>query len=269
MNNMELTLVFFTVLSQISVGLAVMLAVRQWKAAEGPETATLRTEWLAVGIVLAVGLVVSLFHLGYPGGSPRAMLHLGNSWLSREIVAFQVFGLLVVIGLVALWKEATSGRAVIKIAAAIGLIALAVSGMVYAPPSFPALNNGVPILFYILTAFILGSAFSSYFAGENNQALLARILLVSLIVGLVVNLILPSIWLSGGSAMRLTGEAYFGSSLYWARLVVEFGIGIAVVGTMGRIPVWLPVILLAGEIAGRILFFSHVVHTATTIGGLS
>lgn len=269
MNNMELTLVFFTVLSQISVCLAVMLAVRQWNVAEGPEPTNIRTEWLVVGILLAVGLTVSLFHLGHPGGSPRAISHLGNSWLSREIVAFQVYGLLVVIGFIALWKETTGGRALIKIAAAIGLIALAVSGMVYAPPSFPALNNGVPILFYLLTAFILGSAFSSYFAGDGKQSLLARILMASLIVGLVLNLVLPSIWLSGGSAMRLTGEAFLGSSLYWARLVGEFGIGIAVVGATGRIPVWLPLLLLAGEIAGRIMFFSHVVHTATTIGGLS
>ncbi len=269
MNDMELSLVIFTVLSQVSVGLAMMLALRQWNTAQGPDQSSVRTEWLVVGIVLALGLLASTFHLGHPGGSPRAILHLSNSWLSREVLAFIVYGLLVVIGLLALFKAGAGGRGVIKIAAAIGLIALAVSGMVYAPPSFPALNNGVPVLFYILTAFILGSAFSSYFAGEGHQPLLARILMISLVVGLVVNLILPSIWLSGGNAMRLTGAAYFGSSLYWVRLILEFGIGLAVVVKAGRIPVWLPLILLIGEIIGRILFFSHVVHTASTIGGLS
>lgn len=269
MNDMELSLVIFTVLSQISVGLAMMLALRQWSTAQGPDHSSVRTEWLVVGIVLALGLIASTFHLGHPMGSPMAIKHLSHSWLSREVLAFIVYGLLVAIGVVALFKEATGGRGIIKIAAAIGLIALAVSGMVYAPPSFPALNNGVPVLFYILTAFILGSAFSSYFAGEGHQPLLSRILLISLVVGLVVNLLLPTIWLSGGNAMRLTGAAYFGSSLYWARLILEFGVGLAVVGTTGRIPMWLPLILLIGEIMGRILFFSHVVHTATTIGGLS
>jgi DMSO reductase anchor subunit len=269
MNDMELSLVVFKLLSQISVGLAVMVAVRQWRTIQGPDIPSVRNEWLVVGIVLAVGLVASLFHLGHPAGSPRAILHIGSSWLSREILAFIAFGLLVVAGLVTLFKEATGGREIIKIAAAIGLIALAVSGMVYAPPSYPALNNGTPVLFYILTAFILGSAFSSYFAGESHQPLLARILMISLVVGLVVNLILPTVWLSGGTAMRLTGEAFFGSSLYWVRLVLEFGIGIAVVGATSRIPVWLPVPLIIGKVIGRILFFTHVVHTATTIGGLS
>ena len=145
---------------------------------------------------------------------------------------------------------------------------LAISAMAYAPPSFPALNNGVPVLFYLLTAFILGSAFSSYFAPPEKQPLLMRVLLVSLIVGLVVNLSMPSIWLSGGTVMQMTGQAYYGSVLYWARMVVEFGLCLAVVAATGKIPIWVPVILLAGELAGRIMFFSHVIHTAANIGGL-
>jgi len=265
---MELSLVIFTVLSQISIGLAVMLAVRQWAVSEGTAPSSFRTEWIVVGLALAVALVASLFHLGYPLGSPRTILHLGASWLSREIVVLQIFGILVLVALIALWKGSAASWALIKITALVGLVGLAVSGMVYAPPSFPALNNGVPIIFYGLTAFILGAAFSSYFAGEDKQPLLARILMVSLIVGLVINLILPSIWLSGGRVMQMTGEAFYGSAQYWLRLVLEFGLGIAVLAAARRIPIWLPVLLLAGEIVGRIMMFTHVVHTAVNIGNL-
>ena len=265
---MELSLVIFTVLSQISIGLVVMLAVRQWAVSDGPAPSSFRVEWIVVGVVLFVALAASLFHLGHPFGSPRAILHLGSSWLSREIVVMQIFGILVIAALVALWKESANSWTLIKITALVGLVGLAVSGMVYAPPSFPALNNGVPIIFYGLTAFILGSAFSSYFAGEDKQALLTRILMISLIVGLVINLILPSVWLSGGRVMQMTGAAYYGSALYWLRLVVEFGLGLAVLGVFRKIPIWLPVLLLAGEIVGRIMFFTHVVHSATNIGNL-
>jgi DMSO reductase anchor subunit len=265
---MELSLVIFTVLSQISIGLAVMLAVRQWAVSEGTAPSSFRFEWIVVGVVLAIALAASLFHLGHPFGSPRAVLHLGSSWLSREIVAMQIFGILVVVALVALWKGAANSWTLVKITALVGLVVLAVSGMVYAPPSFPALNNGVPIIFYGLTAFILGSAFSSYFAGENKQPLLTQILTISLIVGLVINLILPSIWLSGGRVMQMTGAAYYGSALFWLRLVVEFGLGLAVLGVFRKIPIWLPVLLLAGEIVGRIMFFTHVVHSAANIGNL-
>ena len=265
---MELSLVIFTVLSQISIGLAIMLAVRQWAVSEGTAPSSFRIEWIVVGVALAVALAASLFHLGHPLGSPRAVLHLGSSWLSREIVVMQIFGILVLAALIALWKESANSWTLIKIAALVGLVGLAVSGMVYAPPSFPALNNGVPIIFYVLTAFILGSGFSSYFAGEDKQSLLTRILMVSLIVGLVINLILPSIWLSGGRAMQMTGAAYYGSALFWLRLVVEFGLGLVVLATTRKIPIWLPVLLLAGEIVGRIMFFTHVVHSAVNIGNL-
>lgn len=265
---MELSLVIFTVLSQISIGLAVVLAARQWAVSEGTAPSSFRVEWIVVGLALAVALVASLFHLGHPLGSPRAILHLSSSWLSREIVAMQIFGILVLAALIALWKESATSWALIKITALVGLVVLAVSGMVYAPPSFPALNNGVPIVFYALTAFILGAAFSSYFAGEDKQPLLARILMVSLIVGLVINLILPSIWLSGGRVMQMTGEAFYGSAQYWLRLVLEFGLGIAVLAATRKIPIWLPVLLLAGEIIGRIMLFTHVVHSAVNIGNL-
>jgi DMSO reductase anchor subunit len=265
---MELSLVIFTVLSQASIGLAVMLALRQWAVTDGPAPSSFRIEWIIVGVALFIAFLASLFHLGHPSGSPRAILHLSSSWLSREILAMMIFGILVIVALVALWKESANSWALIKITALVGLVGLAISGMVYAPPSFPALNNGVPIIFYGLTAFILGSAFSSYFAGEDKQPLLARILTVSLIVGLVINLFLPSIWLSGGRVMQMTGAAYYGSALFWLRLILEFGLGLAVLGVTRKIPIWLPVLLLAGEIVGRIMFFSHVVHSAANIGNL-
>jgi DMSO reductase anchor subunit len=45
-------------------------------------------------------------------------------------------------------------------------------------------------------------------------------------------------------------------------------LGLAVLGVFRKIPIWLPVLLLAGEIAGRIMFFTHVVHSAVNIGNL-
>jgi len=268
MNNMELTLVIFTVLCQVAVGLTVMMALRQWRASEGPTGPSLSNEWMVPGFVLLVALIVGTFHLGHPTGAPRAIVHLGTSWLSREALAFMVFGVLIIVAFFALRKESANGRTLIKLTALVGLAALFVSGMVYAPPSFPALNNDVPILFFVLTAFILGSAFSSYFAEESKQRLLANILLVSLIVGLVVNLLLPSIWLSGDKVMQMTGAAYYGSGLYWLRLAGEFGLGIAILGATKKIPFWLPVVLLAGELLGRIMVFTHVANTASIMGSI-
>ena len=41
--------------------------------------------FLAAGILMALAMVISLFHLGTPGGAYRAIFNLGSSWLSREI----------------------------------------------------------------------------------------------------------------------------------------------------------------------------------------
>jgi len=268
MNNMELSLVLFTVLSQAAVGLTVMAALRQWNVSPDEGTAVMSREWLIAGVVLAVALVISLFHLGHPLGSPRTIVNLGTSWLSREVLGFGLFGGI----LAATWALSTKDNHTVgslgKVTALVGMAALVASGMVYAPPSFPALNNGLPVLFYLLTAVILGAAFSSYFAAAEYQPLLTRILVAGLVVGLVLNLVLPSVWLAGGRVMQMTGDAYYGSGIYWVRIVAEFGVALAVLGIARRIPVWLPVVLLFGELIGRIMVFTHVVHTASNIGGI-
>ena len=68
--------------------------------------------------------------------------------------------------------------------------------------------------------------------------------------------------------MQMTGAAYYGSGLYWLRLAGEFGLGIAILGATKKIPFWLPVVLLAGELLGRIMVFTHVANTASIMGSI-
>ena len=262
----DFSLVCFTILGQMAVGMALMATLRPIPA-EGQAGTSNKTWWFIAGCCLVAGLIASTFHLGHPEGSIRTLTHLGKSWLSREVLAFGVFGALVA----ATWF--TAGRRAGKsplgwVATLAGVVALLVSGMVYAPPSFPALNNIAPLVLFLLTAVILGSAFASYLAGEKAQPLLAALLAAALVLGLVVNLLLPSMWMAGSKAAQLTGENFLSSGTYWARLVVEFVIPLAALAYFKRIAVWIPIFVLAGEFFGRIMFFGSVVHTAATIGGL-
>jgi DMSO reductase anchor subunit len=262
MNSMELPLVIFTVLAQAAVGLSVFSVARQW-AAQGPAP-RLRTEWIAAAALLGVGLLVSLAHLGDVLGAPRAIVHLSSSWLSREVLAFMAYGVLAV-GAVAAVGSAAQGW-VTKLAAVVGLAALFVQAMVYSPPSFPALNNGLPLAFFLVTAAVLGASLAAWFAAPERQPLLARLLAGALVVGLAVHLLAPWIWLSGGAVMAMTGEAHLGSGLYWLRIAGGLALPLAVVLATRRVPAWLFVLLLAGELLGRALFFSHVAHTAANMG---
>lgn len=265
MSNYETPLVLFTVFSQLSIGIVAISAVRLFAGPE-PRPGKIRTEWLVAGAVLLAGMIASVFHLGHPTGMVRALAHLGSAWLSREALIVGVFLGLVVLGLV-LMRDKTH-RGLIVATALVGLLAVLVMGMTYSPPSFPAINNVLPFVFFLITVALLGSSVGVLFAAESKKPLLNRILTISLIVGLVVYLIVPCIWLSGGEIMRQTGQAWLASPLYWARIIVGLALPLAIVWKMKKTPGWLWVAVLAGELMGRALFFAHTVHTATNMGGV-
>ena len=262
----DFSLVLFTILGQTAVGLTIMAALRP---AEGPREGNLKWEWLTAGVVLALALVASMFHLGHPEGAVRTLAHLSESWLSREILAFGVFGLLLVVAFIGLLTRSGSGKGLVTITALVGIAALLISSMVYSPPSFPALNNLAPTALFLVAAFSLGAAFASYFFRDPaKRRILFLVLAVSLIAGLLLQLVLPTMWLSGGKVAAATASAYYASWLYWLRMAVGFIIPLATLAWLRGIPPWLPVLVLAGELAGRILFFGSVVHTASNLGGL-
>ena len=66
MNNMELSLVFFTVLSQVAVGICVLSAYRRWSTSNGNSDLMPDREWMAVGALFLVAVIASFFHLGHP-----------------------------------------------------------------------------------------------------------------------------------------------------------------------------------------------------------
>ena len=265
MNSMELPLVFFTVLSQMAIGLVLMNTIRQF-AGTGGVSGNVRSEWLAAAALVGLGLLASFAHLGHPFGAPRALTHLGKAWLSREALGVGIFLTLTVVTGFSARQKANPLLALLAVAA--GLATLLFTGMTYAPPSYPAINNVLPFLFFLFTVCILGSGVAVYFTPEARMPLLTRILTVSLITALVVYLIVPCVWLSGNTAMALTGKAWLGSWLFWLRIVVGLVLPLAVVAKTRTIPLWLPALLLIGEILGRIVFFSQTLHSAANIGGL-
>ncbi|WP_027182921.1 dimethyl sulfoxide reductase anchor subunit family protein [Desulfovibrio inopinatus] len=262
MQSLELPLVLFTVFSQAAIGLTLMRAIRV--SAGGPSGDAQR-EWRVIAGLMVVGMIGSLFHLGHPLGAPRAVTHLGSAWLSREVLFAGLFTGVAVIAALALIKENTT--ALVWIAAILGLGVITSAGMTYAPPALPAINNALPTMFFLTSAVILGAGFGSWFAGKERQPLMTRIFTTALVVGLVLNLIAPCVWISGGTVMHMTGKAWFASGFYWTHLAVLIAC-LAVLWKNKTIPTWLPVLALLGELAGRAGFFADTIHTATNIGGL-
>lgn len=259
MQSMELPLVLFTVLSQAAIGLTLMRAVR---ATSGGADAAPQKEWWMIAGLMLLGLLGSLFHLGHPMGAPMAIKHLGTAWLSREVLFAGLFMAVAAVAVV------TSGKTALAwLGTALGLGVILSAGMTYAPPALPALNNALPTAFFLTSAVILGAGFASWFAGAAMQPQMTRIFTTALVVGLVLYLVAPCVWVSGGTVMRMTGQAWFASGFFWAHVGV-LAASLAIIWKTRSIPVWLPVLVLAGELIGRAGFFADTIHTAANMGGL-
>ena len=87
----HLPLILLLVLSQISVG--IMVLVTTLSIVDGTNFGDVtRTALLAAASLLAVvSAVASMLHLGRPQYAFRAVIGIGHSWLSREIAAFGLY----------------------------------------------------------------------------------------------------------------------------------------------------------------------------------
>ena len=159
----EWALIVFTILTQMAVGSFVVLGIVHYFAARklGLAEADRVSDraLLAIGPVMVLSLIVSLFHLGNPLNAYRAVTNLGSSWLSREILFSVLF---VVAGgafAIAQWRKigTFAARNVLAwIAALIGLVLVFNMSNVYLLPTQPAWDTlATPVSFYT-TALLLG-----------------------------------------------------------------------------------------------------------------
>lgn len=265
METLELPLVLFTLLTQISVGMAVFAALRQWSTVEG-STIKARNEWITVLVLIGLGVFAAFFHLGKPLGFVRMITNLGSAWLSREILSFGLFGILTVLTFYMVFTKASKGW-LFKVTALIGLLAVFSTGMTYASAGLDAVHNILPLVFFLLTVFTLGPALASYFMDDHSHNLLHSILEPSLLASLIVRFTIPFVWLSGSEVMRASGQNFLASPMHWLHLAALLA-GVLVVRRGKNIPAWLPIVLLVGELLGRIAFFVLMAPSGANLGGL-
>ncbi len=130
-------LVVMLVLTQFAVGTFAMVGALTAGRADLDD----RTRQWCITVALLTGLVAlgaSVGHLGRPLQAWRAVIGIGHSWLSREIVAFGAFAALATLAAGLAWVDAPGGvvepgAAVAgALATAVGLAAVWCSVMVYA-----------------------------------------------------------------------------------------------------------------------------------------
>lgn len=173
MDTREWALVAFTILAQMAVGSFLVLGAVHFmakrKAGEAEADRLSDRALLAIGPVLILGMLASLFHLGNPASAYRAIANVGSSWLSREILFGVLFAGAGFIFAIMQWRKlGTPGvRTSVALLASVFGIALVYSmSHVYMLPNQPSWNSAAtPLSFFtttlLLGALAMGAAFSA------------------------------------------------------------------------------------------------------------
>jgi DMSO reductase anchor subunit len=261
-------LVGFTALAPLAVGgLLGLLVVTGLRLGSG-------VDWAAM-VVLATGLlalIVSFLHLGRPWRAPLALLRLGNSWLSREILLFGLF--LVAVGCYAILPVSSLSSLVLYLigiaGAIIGLAGTVATGATYRLHSRPSWDQWLSVVSFPLGALSAGLLFGFYIAEQFTGHFSAPSYAwggasLVLIAALVVTWLRstrhrPESIEAGRSRQLILGPYRW---LLVVRLLAGF-LALVLIGIGGgaQFFAWIPALL--GEFADRMLFFNSVVPVTFT-----
>lgn len=263
MEQFELPLVFFTVLTQWGIGALLAVIAGQQRATPVFSRHTVKRVALFVWLITVLGSLASIAHLGAPLGAPRALYGLAHSWLSREVVAFFVLNALTTLWLLLVWINANDKRVTLVgvAAVAVGIIAILVSSQVYYQMILhPLWHSAATQIAFIGCAMLLGFISIAVFANLWGCEV-ARRLQVGVIAGIVL-VACGLVW-----RYRITG-ADAASPLLWWQLLASIVTGAALFTLLrhGKLSPWARVLaitlIFTGEIAGRMLFYSNVMSGA-------
>ncbi|MBE0409586.1 MAG: dimethyl sulfoxide reductase anchor subunit [Anaerolineales bacterium] len=298
----EWSLIIFTILAQMSVGAFVALVIVHFfvtrKAGVTEADRMSDRALLAIGPVLILGLLASLFHLGTPLQAYLAVSNLGTSWLSREILFGVLFALGGFIFAIMQWRKFGSliiRRIMALITAVLGLALVYSMSQVYMLETQPAWNTlATPISFFVSTFLLGGLAIGAAFVINYSwvkktdpscaevQCELLRGSLRGIALGAVLLLGIEFIttplllaYLAGGDAASRESASLLGSQfalLQAFRLALVF-LGAGVLGfflyanasstgrerVMGNLAIGAFVLVLAAQLIGRYVFYAaHV-----------
>lgn len=161
------SLVLFTILVQSAVGIVVITeGARLFSGAKG---ATLRLQTPTACVLTALGLVLSLTHLGTPLHSVFTIMNLGNSWLSREILSVSGFFAAILVLAVVRMRDAEAKAAPLSLLAMVlGLFAVFVMTKVYLLETVPVWNTVATAFSFYGTTLLAGAVVCGVIGSIEN-----------------------------------------------------------------------------------------------------
>jgi len=281
MHSRDWSLVFFTTLSQWSVGIIVWLS---WLVFFSDKVVFFVKTGLSPGnpvllalLLIGVATTSSFLHLGNPSNAPRALNNLAGSWLSREILAIGIYSLcLIIVFMVGLKVDGSNNTKYLLVLSSIaGFFLLWAMARVYTIPTIPAWDSWYTPLSFATTSLCLGLITflmlnSLGAVGMDNQAgkfyvgTLVAILVLEILSGFLHQQKLEKMDTGIDGPTFNTGAFY---RLFLARMAVLFFTCLALLLLIFKATIfptndqlaWIyPVLALVviQEFAGRHLFYS-------------
>jgi DMSO reductase anchor subunit len=258
------SLVFFTLLIQMSAGALLMYTILHWIQSPAPGNTIDIKISITVTLLVVVGMFFSFLHLGNPQHAVFAARNLGHSWLSREIITLLTFLLLAAMTTLSILlnKAWIPGPMVfITITAIVGTVLVYFMSRIYMITTVPVWNQALTPLSFFSSAVLLGATLLMVLLvyPDNVPYETSKMLTVlQLFVTVVLILELTVLFISGSFEF---------SFLYWSRIFL-IAVAIAIVAWMyfrkeGQFTdnrTWilaalLLIILLIQETIGRFVFF--------------
>jgi anaerobic dimethyl sulfoxide reductase subunit C (anchor subunit) len=197
----EWPLILFTLATQLSCGLALAAAVFEWRSS-AVDVEPMRPLAIAIFPVAALGILFSMAHLGRPRLSWRAVLNLGQSRLSAEVVLTTVFALLALAYSGFWWLGKTEGRLVLGAAlSAVGIAAVLAAAAVYMVPTRPVWNSGWVPLSFLGTTLLLGALAPALLLSWKANTGLLRVFLGAAAAGSLL-LFIAACWMVANLSRR-------------------------------------------------------------------
>jgi len=163
MHKNDWSLIFFTLLAQISVGIIIAITVLNFYQPSSLQSfrdgIVIQSPHFIALIALAVATVISFFHLGYPAHAFNAANNLSTSWLSREIMGIGIFGLGVLLIFLQFWMEWEGlllQKFILIFGSVSGLLLIYFMARIYMVRTIMAWNTWFTPFHFFMSAVILG-----------------------------------------------------------------------------------------------------------------
>jgi DMSO reductase iron-sulfur subunit len=257
-------LVFMLVLTQLSVGaFAWLWLLDLFGRGAGIITAAVASLGLA-----GLSLGASTLHLGRPVYAWRALKGWKHSWLSREVLTLSIFAGAASAFAGMLWLDLPGRGAMGALTVLAGIAGVTSSARIYQVRARPAWCSGYTLAEFHATALFLGSLLV-LLLGSGSAPSWVRAGVVAGAASQLITQVLKFFWMSRSEAFELRASSLLLTGRLQRLFVTRLGL---LVGAGLMLPwhaapgwsLWATCLLaLAGEWAGRYLFFVSVVPKNT------